>query len=158
MNAHPSISSHSRVTAGLEPAVTSEPLAGGSDVTHGVTRSIRPIWALRLTAGTEVSVQGDERGGGRPTPHTAKAIVAVADGTRATRSLFLADGRLDPREAAALGLLDEAVRQVTLSDLLRRVGDWVRDAGELPGVVDISPYLMRQWAELHPNAAPPDAA
>lgn len=92
-----------------------------------------------------------ERGGGRVTPHTARAVTAISDGERAVKVLFLeAGGGLSDREQSALDLIHEAGRLVSEHDLLRRIGDWVRDAGELPGVLDISPYLKRQWSELNP--------
>lgn len=101
----------------------------------------------------------NERGGGRVTPHTARAVTAISDGERAARVLFMeTGGGLDEREHAALGLIAEAARLVSEHDLLRRIGDWVRDAGQLPAVMDISPYLMTQWRELHPDAQPQDAA
>lgn len=91
----------------------------------------------------------------RVTPLTVRAEAAHSDARRAMVAHFAADGEIDEREAAVIAAHDEAGRLLSRVDLMRRVGDWVRDAGELPEVVDISPYLMRQWKELHdePNEA-----
>lgn len=94
----------------------------------------------------------------RVTPLTAQTVTAISESRRATAVAFMADGELNATEAHALALLDEACRMVSIGDLARRTGDWVRDTGTLPEVIDISPYLMREWKELSEQPNPKDAA
>lgn len=88
---------------------------------------------------------------GRVSPLTAQTIWAISDARMRATQVFLADGDLSAEEAAVLRTLDNAARMTERCDLARRVGDYIRDTGnidEIGELVDLPARFMRQAREL----------
>lgn len=80
----------------------------------------------------------------RVTPLSARVIVAVSDAEMRARKLFLDDAELSAEEQSVLTSLREASELAQAYDFARRAGDWIRDTGEIPEGIELSPWLERE--------------
>lgn len=78
----------------------------------------------------------------RPTPATARTILAISDARMRLRARLAADGEICPLDTEALLLLDAASREAHVADLNRRQRYAIEDHGA------ISPWLDREANEI----------
>lgn len=98
----------------------------------------------------------------RPTPHSARVEEAQSEAKRLVVRLIDRDGRRDDLELQTLAAINEACRMTAEADVLKRVANWVRDSGDVDTLaeqIEVSPWLLRQWREVHaPDAFSMEAA